>query len=87
MRARRAKDLIAAWMVGNGILLLIAPRQRAMLWVLGPEWLRNLALWYAKHPVVMRLRGAAGVGIGLWVALRQYEDPEPVEEGDRRWFA
>jgi len=91
MGAKRVKDLIAAWMVGNGALMLIAPRQRALLWTLGPEWVRKLALWYAKHPAVMRLRGAAGVGFGVWLALRQYEglENEPVEELGpwyRRWF-
>jgi hypothetical protein len=82
MGAKRIKDLIAAWMVGNGAMMFIAPRQRALLWVIGPQWVRKLALWYADHPVIMRLRGAAGVGLGLWVALRQYEglENEPVEE-------
>jgi hypothetical protein len=32
MGAMRVNDLIAAWMVGNGVLLLIAPSQRALLW-------------------------------------------------------
>lgn len=88
MGASRVKDLIAAWMVGNGALMFIAPRQRALLWVIGPGWVRKLALWYADHPAIMRLRGAVGVGIGLWVALRQYEEAEsePVEE-IRPWYS
>jgi hypothetical protein len=82
MRVKRVKDLIAAWMVGNGALMFIAPRQRALLWVIGPEWVRKLALWYADHPAIMRLRGAAGVGLGLRVALRQNGglENEAVEE-------
>jgi hypothetical protein len=87
MGAKRVKDLIAAWMVGNGALMLIAPRKRALLWTIGPEWLRKLALWYADHPGVMRLRGAAGVGIGLWLALRQYEElKRELAEAQRPWW-
>ena len=71
MNGRRVKDLVAAWLVGNGVLLLIAPRRRALLWLFGrPEGLRKLTLWYADHPTIMRLRGIAGVGFGTWLALR-----------------
>jgi len=28
MNGKRVKDLVAAWLVGNGVLLLIAPRRR-----------------------------------------------------------
>ena len=53
MGAKRVKDLVAAWMVGNGALMFIAPRQRALLWVIGPGWVRKLALWYADHPAII----------------------------------
>lgn len=69
------KDLVAAWLVGNGVLLLIAPWWRTLLWLSElPQGLRKLTLWYADHPTVMRLRGIAGVGIGTWLALRQYQE-------------
>ena len=70
MEAKRVKDLIAAFVVGNGVLDLLAPRQRALLWAFGPEGLRN---WLAEHPTAMRLQGALRVGIGIWLALRQYQ--------------
>ena len=73
MGAKRVKDLIAAFVVGNGVLDLLAPRQRALLWVFGPEGLRQLIVWLAEHPTVRRLQGALRVGIGLWLALRQYQ--------------
>jgi hypothetical protein len=72
MWTKRAGDLVAAFVVGNGVLDLLAPRQRVLLWVLGPEALRKLALWLADHPTAMRLRGAARIGTGVWLALRQY---------------
>ena len=43
MWTKRAGDLIAAFVVGNGVLDFVAPRQRVLLWVFGPESLRKLA--------------------------------------------
>jgi flavin-binding protein dodecin len=84
MWTRRAEDLIAAFVIGNGVLDLIAPRRRAFLWVFGPEGLRKLILWFADHPTAMRLRGIARVGIGMGLALRQYrEAPRP--SWHQRW--
>ena len=78
MWTKRAGDLIAAFVVGNGVLDLIAPRQRGFLWVFGPEQSRKLALWFADHPTATRLQGIARVGTGLWLALRQYREvPRP----------
>lgn len=74
MGAKRAKDLLAAFIIGNGVLDLVAPRQRSLLWRVGPEGLRKLALWSAEHPTVMRFRGIARIGIGLWLAQRQYQE-------------
>lgn len=34
MWAKRVNDLIAAWLIGNGVLLLIALRERALLMAL-----------------------------------------------------
>src|SRR3954454_7594061 len=74
----RAEDLIAAFVIGNGVLDLIAPRQRVFLWVFGPQGLRKLTLWFADHPTAMRLRGIVRIGTGLWLALRQYQQaPQP----------
>jgi dodecin len=85
MWTRRAEDLIAAFVAGNGVLDLIAPRQRVFLWIFGPERLRKLTLWFADHPTAMRLRGVARIGIGIGLALRQYrETPQP--SWYQRWF-
>jgi len=78
MWRKRAEDLFAAFVIGNGVLDLIAPRRRVFLWVFGPERLRKLILWFADHPAAMRLRGIARVGLGIGLALRQYrKTPEP----------
>ena len=76
MWAKRGKDLIAVWLIGDGVLTVIAPRQRALLWRLGPKRLRKSILWQANYPSYMRLEGITS--IGLWMALRQYrETPRP----------
>ena len=86
MWTKRAVDLVAAFVVGNGVLDLLAPRQRVLLWVFGPESLRKLALWFADHPAAMRLRGAVRIGTGMWLALRQYrEAPQPYSSWHQRW--
>jgi hypothetical protein len=77
MWTKRAGDLVAAFVVGNGVLDLLAPRQRVLLWVLGPAALRKLALWLADHPTAMRLRGAVRIGTGVWLALRQSPASSP----------
>jgi flavin-binding protein dodecin len=85
MWTKRAGDLIAAFVVGNGVLDLLAPRQRVLLWVLGPAALRKLALWLADHPTAMRLRGAVRIGTGVWLALRQYRQAPQPSSWHQRW--
>ena len=82
MWTRKVNDLLAAFVIGNGVLDLIAPRERYSMWVFGPEGLRKVILWFADHPTALRLRGIARIGVSLWLALRQYEqlEHEPVEE-------
>jgi dodecin len=78
MWTKRAGDLVGGFVVGNGVLDLIAPRQRVFLWIFGPERLRKVILWFADHPTAMRLRGVVRIGTGIWLALRQYrEAPQP----------
>jgi hypothetical protein len=74
MWTKRVADLIAAFVVGNGVLDLIAPRRRVFLWVFGPEARRKLTLWFADHPTAMRLRGIVRIGTGILLALRQYRE-------------
>ena len=85
MWTKRARDLIGAFVVGNGVLDLIAPRQRVFLWVFGPECLRKLILWFADHPTAMRLRGVVRIGTGIWLALRQYREVPQPSSWHQRW--
>ena len=85
MWTKRAGDLIGAFLVGNGVLDLIAPRQRVFLWVFGPKRLRKVILWFADHPTAMRLRGIARIGTGIWLALRQYRAAPQPSSWHQRW--
>jgi dodecin len=85
MWTKRAGDLIAAFLLGNGVLDFIAPRQRVFLWVFGPERLRKLMLWFGDHPTAMRLRGIARIGSGIWLALRQYREAPQPSSWYQRW--
>jgi dodecin len=85
MWTKRARDLIGAFVAGNGVLDLIAPHQRVFLWIFGPERLRNLILWFADHPTAMRLRGVVRIGTGVWLALRQYREAPQPSSWHQRW--
>ena len=85
MWTKRAGDLIAAFVLGNGVLDLIAPRQRVFLWVRRPIGLRRLTLWFADHPTAMRLQGIAKVGTGIWLALKQYREAPQPSSWHQRW--
>jgi dodecin len=85
MWTKRVADLIAAFVVGNGVLDLIAPRRRVFLYIFGPEALRKLTLWFADHPTAMRLRGIVRIGTGIWLALRQYREAPQPSSWHQRW--
>ena len=83
---KRAKDLLAAFILGNGVLDLIAPHERYSMWQVGPEGMRKAALWLAEHPTATRLRGIVRVAIGLWLALKQYRQA-PQQHWYQRWLS
>lgn len=85
MWTRRIKDLIAMILIGDGVLTLVAPRDRALLWRFGPERFRKTTSWQADHPLYMRLEGVTSIAAGVWLALRQYR--EPPRPWYRRWFS
>jgi hypothetical protein len=81
MWMKRAADLIAAFVLGNGVLDLIAPRRRVFLWIFGPEALRKLTVWFADHPTAMRLRGMVRIGSGIWLAQGSTGKPPNLPPG------
>jgi hypothetical protein len=72
--ARRAAETFAVLAIGDAVIELVSPRQHSLLWEVGPGWSRHIARFFAENPNLMRLLGAAQLGFGLWLALRQYRE-------------
>jgi hypothetical protein len=72
--ARRAAETFAVLTIGDAVIELVSPRQHSLLWEVGPGWSRHIARFFAENPNLMRLLGAAQLGFGLWLALRQYRE-------------
>ena len=71
--ARRAAETFAVLTIGDAVIELVSLRQHSLLWEVGPGWSR-IARFFAENPNQMRLLGAAQLGFGLWLALRQYRE-------------
>ena len=74
MWARRLKETLAVITIGDGVIELLAPSEHSLLWEVGPEGARKVARFFADNPNYMRLLGAAQIGFGIWLALRQYRE-------------
>ncbi len=85
MWSRRIKELLAMSTIGDGVLALIVPSSHASLWLFGPQTMRKLNGWFLENPTYTRLGGIAEVGLGIWLALRQYQ--EPPQPWYQRWFS
>lgn len=72
--ARRAAETFAVLAMGDAIVELVSPREHSLLWEVGPGWSRSVARFFAENPNLMRILGAAQLGFGLWLALRQYRE-------------
>jgi hypothetical protein len=72
--ARRAAETFAVLAMGDAIVELVSPTEHSLLWEAGPAWSRSVARFFAENPNLMRLLGAAQLGFGLWLALRQYRE-------------
>ena len=85
MWSRRIKELLAMSTIGDGVLALIVPSSHASLWLFGPRSMRKLNRWFVENPTYTRLGGLAEIGLGIWLALRQYQ--EPPQPWYQRWFS
>jgi dodecin len=85
MWSRRIKELLAMSTIGDGVLALIVPSSHASLWLFGPQTMRKLNRWFVENPTYTRLGGLAEIGFGIWLALRQYQ--EPPQPWYQRWFS
>ena len=73
MWKKRMVEAFAIVVIGDGAIEVISPREHSRLWETGPETARRVARFFAENPNYMRALGAAQIGFGVWLALRQYE--------------
>ena len=76
MVMRRLIELGAIMAIGEGVVALVAPRRYSLLWRLGPQSYQRLMTGLAERPALVRFFAAAEVGVGLWLALRQFPNGE-----------
>jgi hypothetical protein len=69
---RMIAELVAMLMIGVGVIALAAPRRHSLLWRFSPEGYMRTMEEFTERPTQTRLLAAAEVGLGLWLALRQY---------------
>ena len=75
MGTRRILDVLAVIFVGDGLLWVVAPRSRGLIWRGGPGYVRRLVEGLTlERPWLARLIGGAQVIVGGWIALRAYRD-------------
>lgn len=68
---RRAIELGALFLIGDGVMGLIKPRWHSLLWHFGPELLRAATEELAEHTKIARTVYAAEAALGILIASRQ----------------
>jgi hypothetical protein len=71
LRSRRALEMLALVMIGDGVLAATRPTPYTLLWLGGPRLWRKTMTFLADHPLVTRAAGVAELATGLWIGLRQ----------------
>jgi hypothetical protein len=72
VKTAHIKQVVAAYLVGDGLVGVIRPRANARLWA-RIHWapFRRAMQWFADHPRAARGIAATQAGVFLWIALRQ----------------
>ncbi len=73
---RRVVQAAALLLIGHGIMGLIKPRWRSLLWHFGPEIARAATEELADHPTTARSIYAAEAALGLLIATRHTPEAE-----------
>ena len=68
---RRMKEMMAAGMIGDGVMALADPHRHTRLWAEGPGPWRKAMKPFVRRPGLTRTLGALEIGAGLWLASRQ----------------
>ena len=71
---RRAIELGALFLIGDGVMGLIKPRWHSLLWHFGPELAKAMTEELVEHPKTARTFYLAETGLGI--ALASMQTPE-----------
>ena len=72
MKAAHVKQVVAAYLVGDGLVGVLRPRANARLWMrVDSRLFRRAMKWFADHPTAARAIAATQSVVFLWIALRQ----------------
>lgn len=71
MLARRAKEVAAMLIVGDGLLSLLFPRRHVLLWTFGPRAYREAMEKFVAHPNATRAVALAEIALGAWLGRQQ----------------
>jgi hypothetical protein len=70
MRRNWITELIAIWLIGDGVLGFTFPRRYLLLWEFGPEAYKKAMEELSERAPLTRLLSAGQIGIGLFIASR-----------------
>jgi hypothetical protein len=71
LTTRRLLEGLALFLIGDGVMGLLKPRRRSLLWDCGPEFLREFTEMLAEHRPLARGIYVAEIALGLLVASKQ----------------
>ncbi len=71
LTVRRATELAALFMIGDGVMGLIKPRWHSLLWYCGPQLAKAVVEELADHPKTARAVYFAEMAVGIALAMRQ----------------
>jgi hypothetical protein len=76
MRRNWITELLAIWLIGDGVLGFTFPRRYLLLWEFGPEAYKKAIEELREHAPLTRLLSAGQIGLGLFIASLGYSQEE-----------
>jgi len=71
MIGTRLMEALAMLVIGDSVLAVVSPRRHVALWREGPQWWERACEPLVRHAGITRALGAAGLGLGIWLAWSQ----------------
>lgn len=74
---RRVNEIVGMLMVGDGMIAMAHPVKHVELWRGGPPAWDRVMGYFSERPMLTRAFGAAELGFGIWLMLRQIDMDRP----------